>query len=410
MTVFKTVLIIFLFLNIPSSFSLSINDDRKKIENYIKDAERIINESKRAIIKNISKNNINSVITIISHLYSYFHKLNITIFQPYEKWLLSIWTKQYHLVLKDTKDFNFSSNLLNRLNNENPENNFYRQLCRQTFKKRNKLIYLIRKSSLSISETEFLTLLLNKLINWGKDESIDQKTINKQSKIYMKKYRNSKFTSFIKEYIYVPIIQKDKKNDLAKNEGNPEEKSKWNFGIHIGLGLGDFNSKLSDLFTSFITIRFGVDFSYRKFKFIVSANICPGINVKETFLYNGIWGKDLPLGNANFSFYFGYTLYKNESISLTPYSGLSLSTISPPEETIKETGIDVSLGTLFGIVLGTNFEIYLGSSASWRNDKAYFALRLSVEYHFIQYSDEQKYFDGDLFFASIGIVGYINPW
>ena len=111
----------------------------------------------------------------------------------------------------------------------------------------------------------------------------------------MKKYKKSKFTSFIKEYIYVPIIQKDKKNDLAKNEGNPEKESIWNFGIHIGLGLGDFNSKLSDLFTSFIPISLGLDFSYRKFKFIVSANICPGINVKETFSYNGIWEKDIPL-------------------------------------------------------------------------------------------------------------------
>lgn len=129
------------------------------------------------------------------------------------------------------------------------------------------------------------------------------------------------------------------------------KKSNWTYGMFGGLDFGINGNEYKEIFNNTISLALGFEFSYK--------NIFMGLNMSFT---NSKLNRDLidnsltiPQGERStiglLNSYFGYPVYENKKIRITPFVGYGVTFLSEANKKDKE---EVSAGTS---IFGLNFDL-----------------------------------------------------
>jgi hypothetical protein len=116
----------------------------------------------------------------------------------------------------------------------------------------------------------------------------------------------------------------------------------WGFGGSLyytnNFSSGDMSDKLNPAYAGF---GFSLDVIYKDYYLFLNAFLAWG-TVKEDFIYEESWEKDLTLGMANANISIGYPIIDNRTHKLIPYLGYGLNEVSYPDTEGVEDGLTVN--------------------------------------------------------------------
>lgn len=169
-------------------------------------------------------------------------------------------------------------------------------------------------SHLKEDEKQFLKLYFDFELN-NVEFMVDDKTLsNNSAKDFIEKFPQSPYTYYIRKFI---LIEK--------------ERMDWQLGMNLRLGWGMYSGDLANKLSNGINGLLGFELFYKKWMLNFK------MQTSNSEVTDSIRGVDLTLSPGqktnylDFNLGLGYDLLDGEKMSLTPYAGIGLSSLSQRE-------------------------------------------------------------------------------
>jgi hypothetical protein len=252
---------------------------------------------------------------------------------------------------------------------------------------RENIIDSINHSALDSDEKDFLKLYLASILLHQDLRRFDADQLNRDAEIFLEKYKNSKYSEYVENVIYIKL-------------------KPMNFGMGFGLfsGYNTLNGNISSYFKNNIPIGVNMELGYKRILLKGEFSASLSQHLKKSFDYkNNILTADSTHCLIDGSLNVGYALLDKTKYTLTPFIGIGRQSIS------LSKNIDMLFySTLnFGVDLDWKYsnKIYFGIIYEGQ-DKMSWHLRLRLGY--TQLKNEDSRFNGSLIYTKIEIGFYSN--
>jgi hypothetical protein len=133
----------------------------------------------------------------------------------------------------------------------------------------------------------------------------------------------------------------------------PFKESAFGYGLHVGLGVGNFSNTLSDYFSPTFNFLFGFDVALNNTILYLNGTLALN-NVSSEFQDNGrTWPKDLKTNVAIIDVSLGQNIINNGKHRLTPFVGLGILEFTASQD--KDQFEDYRLVD-YGVIYGINYD------------------------------------------------------
>lgn len=257
----------------------------------------------------------------------------------------------------------------------------------------------ITLSDLSKEKKDFLTLYLLYYVLYPNfcEIEIEQEMV-KSSKNFNEDYPNSPYKYFILKYINIEY-----------------KTGKLGTGGYLQTGLIIPSGNLGNQFSPLTSIVAGLTLNYDKVYLFSGFGGTLGGKLKQDLYAQKTWHKDVKVHGMQGELLLGYTIIDKKRIGITPFIGISGTTLYPysKQDSTYYSDIDglIPSNTL---TFGINFDLkwkqknpscYRGSNS----EILYGLTRLSIGYNNPQYNSAVTDLTGSLWYIKIGI-GYQNQF
>ena len=394
MNIYKMLVLFFIFSGMIVAQQMdqdSVNTIEKEILEYEDTDLVIISKSRKMIIENIEKHNLQKVKDIYSYLQNKFDKKNTVIFWPAEDWFILLWLELY-------------DELFDKIKKYPPEQNYYddkivpprdllfEQIRKITIYEKETILTSIKKAKIEPYQKEFLHLFLEYLLFDSNESEMTQEQLNYLSDQYVSQFKASEFNSFIRNYIRFVFITSD-----------------WGFGFDFYSGQGMFDGNMSKYFKDNITLGHGFDISYKKVICYLRNYIGVDSKVNRSFEYKGVWKEGLNLDVFHPEMSFGYVTVDNPTFKIAPFIGLSSMHITPPDEVKEKPGNDVELDWVTTYTFGLNVDYKFSRSSAGiigNYESGFWFIRLRIGYSNPSYEKIISGLSGNMLYINLGIGGF----
>lgn len=376
--------LIFTFINLHSQ-----NDSiYKSIVQYDDSASLIINKGRKLLLAKFVDKDYKSMSEILNYLESKENKDYIALY-PVERWLLDYWTEEYGDILQTTIKFDSSYYASFNYRIRPQYDLLYMKLYQTSKQEQASLTQRIDNSNFNQSEKDFLKLNLS-YCTVDKNKSPDcQDTLNTLTNSYISTYPKSEFIPYAKKYIRFQYIPR-----------------KFGLGIEFFSGIGLFTNQLYNSFGNHGVFGFAIDYSYNDWIFYFRDYLGFSSLRQDLVFKNTTWTKGSSADIFLPEFSVGYVFFENSRIKLSPFIGISSSSISPPSQDqtdkpeLKNVGLDFTTTYTFGFNADFKFKM----RTPFRNSKnlSYYGIRLRYGFNMPQFSNHYSGYDGYMSYITIG--------
>jgi hypothetical protein len=242
-------------------------------------------------------------------------------------------------------------------------------------------------------------------------------TLNKHDSLFKNLDEDFSFGS-IENYDSIKQISRDSigenhyklKPDSAKTK-KPlyYEYKDWSWTIELFAGYEVYTGELRSSFRDNVPIGLAFDVGFKDLVINFRGNSGTGKTRKNLYISGKQWneGENIDVGLAEATF--GFNLFDTKKIKFTPFAGVSLNFILPPEDDINNNPLlkDVGLQSTTTYTLGFNLDCKLVSTSVPHNskskiDKNYWFIRFRYGYNMPQFAENYRGFSGDFHYITIG--------
>ena len=228
-----------------------------------------------------------------------------------------------------------------------------------------------------------------------KDNSLfNQEKINLESNLFLNTYPNSKFEHFVRYQIKYEFVLSD-----------------WGFGMDLFSGYGWYTEELKESFTGSIPIGFGVDVFYKDFVFNLRYLIGFSFTKKDLDFNGHIWKNNSQVRLYIPEISFGYNVYEDNLIKLTPFGGISGISFSPTEYDMEQKPElkNAVLGFVNSFTYGINLDLKLFTTTSVNYsgpEQDFWLIKIRLASNYPQFMNKYDRFDGNIYYLTIGFGGF----
>lgn len=391
----KKIGIICILLSSLILTSYSQNDSLKKeILNYPDPKSEIIAKGRQMILDKFLEKDKSKVKEVLNYLTTEVEDMDYFALIPEEKILLYYWTEQYDKIFNEqTKIDSFYLNIYQMII---PKNDLLSlKLWEQLNQQKINIYYQIQHSpKLNDEGKSFLILNFDNLIRGSNSENNIQEmdTLNKNATNFLQSYPHSKYNKYVRRFVrsgYKP--------------------SNWGLVWEFFSGYGIFSGNLEEKFTNNVPIGIDFDICYKNIVLYLRDFI--GFNnTKDSIPFkSATWEKNTQVRVFLPEASIGYVSLKNKRLMLTPFIGISSTSLTPTDYDKKNTpdyknvGLDFTTTYTFGINLDVKLGKLKNTKLTFRQEKQYLFIRLRYAYNMPQFDHKYSGFNGNMHYITIGI-------
>jgi hypothetical protein len=312
-----------------------------------------------------------------------------------EKWVLYLWTAQYHKVLPMLRHYEPERNLRLRWTNRRIEpmpDLLAEKLLEKTEAAYPTLLAQLEATSLAPAEKSFLKMFLGWILFESNSSIITADQLNEASNDHLQRFPNSDFRDFVGKFINQEVTL-----------------SKRGLGFEFFSGYGIYGGGLRENFGHHIPLGVAFDFYYKKWVFGFRDHIGIGKTDKAIDFEQVTWEKRETFNHFLIELSIAHEVLDNERWKIFPFAGVTFSNISPTEAAVKNNpaldGAELKWHPL--PVAGVNFDLKLNSPYSqdpkWRD--GYGILRVRAGFCPTRFDKKLPGMDGSTVYLTVGIGG-----
>lgn len=203
--------------------------------------------------------------------------------------------------------------------------------------------------------------------------------------------------------------QPDTSNNTKKNVIEYYEHKDWSWSFELFSGYEFYTGELRSSFRDNVPIGMAFDLGFKDLVFDFRGNSGTGKTQKDLYINGMQWNAGENIESGLLEMTFGFKIFESRKIKITPFGGLSLNFILPPEDDIENNPQlkEVGLESTTTYTLGINLDYKLVSTLFPYNSKTkiernYWYIRLRYGYNMPQFSENYNGFSGNFHYITIG--------
>jgi len=373
------------FIIIFCSPALLIAQDpqlRSQIVNYQDSTQKLIENSRLMISKELDDRNYEKVADILNLLNEEVDYEKHVALTGFENILIPIIIGSYENTLIVASKWDSISNQEN-YSYLRVRDNLTGDLLRIAKRDREDIERAIKSSFLDQEQKDLVTLLFHSLISIDETNQIEQETLNSRVEDFLSTHPETVYASFVKKVIREKYVLDD-----------------WGYGMFFGAGWGDFQGGFSEFVSINAPVYISLEAYYRRY--VLGFRIQGGGGeVQQACEYKGVWPNDLSVNPLYFGATLGYSAIDHKIIRLQPYLELGGITTTPIESERNGQTNDLSVGS-FVYGGGIALDIFpLNWDKNWNRTRLGIRIQGGILKHQLANKDER--FDGDFPHFGVGL-------
>lgn len=389
----KQLLLAIILLLCSTLYAQNIEDE---IRNYNEPSSTLIKNGRNFIMDNLSQDNWEKANEAYLFLNNRFGSSNFNVFSFWEQVYLATILQNYNYALEAIANFKDLNQVvvISGISFNNPSNSFYNQFEYDLalIMVENFSIYFtqIDNSELSFEQKTALKLVIKKqLLAYSispLEYAINQETLNTESTQFLKDNPTSIYSNYLINYV---------RYEYEYDRG---------LGIDFGLGTSFLTSTLRENFQPNVNFTFGIEGSLKKHTLYLQASLISSknpIEIAETPFELPIPEKT-PILFAVGELSYGYNIFTNKKISITPFTGIGVFEQSFASNfTSKNPQYEEYHKDHFAYTAGLNFDINVFKNMTYNEMKLPLRIRISYVKPVV---NNYSYLNGSMLNLSLGFA------
>jgi hypothetical protein len=373
-------------------------DNRIAITQQIDNSKsEFISKGRKLLLDKFQENDMEGVKEMKNYLINEVEDLYYAAFYRSEYLLILYWTREYDELLKIISrvtpyipEFSvhpsiFYTSFYTRYDARTypPSDMFSARLKSRSERGISTIINQIESADFSSEDKEFLKINFESLIM--RNES-SQERINVLADNFLKAYPESKFNDYVKKNVKYKLVLHN-----------------WGIAIEIFSGGLFFTGGLSESFRNAIPLGVAMDISYKKFELFFRIPNGFGKSREDIVYPVGIYKKGSPIETIFPEASFGYAIFDEDELKLSPFIGVGGMYIAPPSRKNKtEPKMEDFSSTC--AVFGINLDIKFGKKgSSFRPKSVYGFLRIRYGFYSAFFEKKNDNLFGNAHYLSVGL-------
>jgi hypothetical protein len=393
----KTSLLTFLLFGLFQTARLQNDSLEQAILSYENKQLTLVRNGRDMLQAHILAGDIEKSSSLLHYLETQVENEDYMAFYDFEKWLLHVWTGQYHKVLPVFRNLSDSALwFAPRRSIPPPEDLLLDKLVESVERDSGSIFEKLDNSNLPDIEREFLKLFTSWLLCTSKTPRFEkEEALNKASNQYLTDFPKSDFRYFVGRYI-------NQEEVLAKR----------GMDFEFFSGYGGYTGSLNAYFGHHVPFGVAFDFYYKKWIFGVRDHIGIGKLDKPIVAKNTTWDKPRNFNHTILELNAAYEIYDSERLKIFPFVGITFGDISPPLAKIEKFPALENVGTGFvtAPIGGLNVDWKFGGPNSSKPMfiDGYGILRFRLGYMLTNFVKKQPNLDGNSLYFTIGFGGVVR--
>ena len=197
-----------------------------------------------------------------------------------------------------------------------------------------------------------------------------------------------------------------------KQKSNIEyyEYKDWSWSMEFFAGYEFYTGELKSSFRDNVPVGLAFDLGFKDLVFDFRGNSGTGKTQKDLYINGRQWSEGENIESGLLEMTLGFKIFESRKIKITPFGGVSMNFILPPEEDIENNPQlkDVGLESATTYTLGINLDYKLGGisfpyDSKTKIERNYWYLRLRYGYNMPQFSANYRGFSGNFHYITLGI-------
>ena len=184
----------------------------------------------------------------------------------------------------------------------------------------------------------------------------------------------------------------------------------WSWSMEFFAGYEFYTGELKSSFRDNVPVGLAFDLGFKDLLFDFRGNSGTGKTQKDLYINGRQWSEGENIESGLLEMTLGFKIFESRKIKITPFGGVSMNFILPPEEDIENNPQlkDVGLESATTYTLGINLDYKFGGisfpyDSKTKIERNYWYLRLRYGYSMPQFSANYSGFSGNFHYITLGI-------
>ncbi|MDL2227255.1 hypothetical protein LJC25_01760 [Bacteroidales bacterium OttesenSCG-928-K03] len=397
----KKLISISIFIFIATCLFAQVNPIEQEIINQKETKSVIIYKGKEYMKEKLIEGDLDKFKEIKDYLIYNIEDEYHSVFSSDEYILVLYYTREYetlgNIILMDIHNRNKSYFIYG---NEILKYNLSSVLVKKAEVDADKIKSWIFESNIAHDLRDFLILYFNYI--YSSKLGFSQDNLNELSEQFVKKYPKSKYISYIL-------------GNISNMRNKLYVKSNWGWTINVGLGCGILSGTLKDYYKHYGIIDVSFDIFYKKFALLSDMYFGLSKNKKPLEYSTGMLNKGSRYSTVSINTAFGYGIYNNHKIKITPYIGVGYISIGPESDKLPDEvreleleSITYNIGCFFDYKTSSRENSY--SVFTHHSNLTLFYFRMGYSYNIPRFEKKHPEITGGVHLIKVMVGWEFRKW